>query len=235
MNDPFAAPADLDLPYIPAEWRAFAVRADSLVIDVEDNVKLHGDKDLQAQQASLADWQFTRMIVVRQANRQVIIGNGSVLAAIRNGWEYVPALFKDLTEDQARALGATDNMVGTLADWNEKAVARLLEELPALQLPELTLDLGSLSADLLGRLDVIEDGSTAGTDKTEGTETTEGKAEEEPEGPKPVGSATLKPKASVVLSHRILVKCKDEADQIALMSRLMNDGYDCSVSTIKAN
>ena len=40
---------------------------------------------------------------------------------------------------------------------------------------------------------------------------------------------------SVVLSHRILVKCKNEADQTALMSELMNRGYDCSVSTINAN
>lgn len=230
--DPFAAPPDADLPYIPAAWRSFAVRADSLVIDVEENVKLHSDTDLTAQQASLKDWQFTRMIIVRRANRQVIIGNGSVLAAMRNGWEYVPVDFRDLTEDQARALGAADNMIGTLADWNEQAIERLLEEMPALELPELSLDLGALGGELLGRLEVIEEPST-----TESTEVAEEQPEAKPEEPVVPGSvaATLKPVAKVVLSHRILVKCNNEADQIALMSELMNRGFDCSVSTIKAN
>jgi len=228
VADPFAAPPDADLPYIPAAWRSFAVRADSLVIDVEENVKLHSDKDLEAQQASLKDWQFTRMIIVRRANRQVIIGNGSVLAAMRNGWEYVPVDWRDLTEDQARALGAADNMLGTLADWNEQAIERLLEELPALELPELSLDLGTLSGDLLGRLEVIEEESN--------TEGTEGQSEVKPEEPAQGSvAATLKPTAKVVLSHRVLVKCNNEADQIALMSELMNRGFDCSVSTIKAN
>jgi hypothetical protein len=231
VADPFAAPADAEMPYIPAAWRPFAVRADSLVIDVDDNVKLHGDKDLSAQQASLKDWQFTRMIIVRRANRQVIIGNGSVLAAMRNGWEYVPVDWRDLTEDQARALGATDNMVGTLADWNEQAIERLLGELPALELPELSLDLGALSGDLLGRLEVIEEPST-----TEGTESTEEQPEvKEPEQAQGSVAATLKPTAKVVLSHRILVICPNEATQIELMSELMNRGLDCRVSTIKAN
>lgn len=225
-RDPFAAPPDADLPYIPAAWRPFAVRADSLVIDVEENVKLHSDKDLTAQQASLKDWQFTRMIIVRRANRQVIIGNGSVLAAMRNGWEYVPVDFRDLTEDQARTLGAADNMIGTLADWNEQAIERLLEEMPALELPELSLDLGALGGELLGRLEVIE------------AEVAEEQPEAKPEKPEIVpGSvaATLKPVAKVVLSHRILVICPNEATQIELMSELMNRGLDCRVSTIKAN
>lgn len=229
--DPFAAPPDADLPYIPAAWRSFAVRADSLVIDVEENVKLHSDKDLEAQQASLKDWQFTRMIIVRRANRQVIIGNGSVLAAMRNGWEYVPVDWRDLTEDQARALGAMDNMLGTLADWNEQAIERLLSDLPALELPELSLDLGTLGSDLLSRLEVIEEPST-----TESTEVAEEQPEAKPEEPAQGSvAATLKPTARVVLSHRILVICPNEATQIELMSELMNRGLDCRVSTIKAN
>lgn len=232
MNDPFASPADLDLPYIPPAWRPFAVRADSLVIDAEENVKLHSDKDLTAQQASLKDWQFTRMIIVRRANRQVIIGNGSVLAAMRNGWEYVPVDFRDLTEDQARALGAADNMIGTLADWNEQAIERLLEEMPALELPELSLDLGALGGELLGRLEVIEEPST--TKSTEVAEEQQAKPEEPEVVPGSV-AATLKPVAKVVLSHRILVICPNEATQIELMSELMNRGLDCRVSTIKAN
>lgn len=230
VADPFAAPPDADLPYIPAAWRSFAVRADSLVIDVEENVKLHSDKDLEAQQASLKDWQFTRMIIVRRANRQVIIGNGSVLAAMRNGWEYVPVDWRDLTEDQARALGAMDNMLGTLADWNEQAIERLLSDLPALELPELSLDLGTLSGDLLSRLEVIEEPST-----TESTEVAEEQPEAKVEPAQGSVAATLKPTAKVVLSHRILVICPNEATQIELMSELMNRGLDCRVSTIKAN
>ena len=221
-KDPFAAPPDADLSYNPQAWRPFAVRADSLVIDVEENVKLHTDKDLQVQQASLKDWQFTRMIIVRSENRQVIIGNGSVLAAMRNGWEYVPVDFRDLTAEQARLLGAADNMTGTVADWNDQAVTRLLADMPTLgdALSGLSLDLGDLCSNVLDRLIVQEE-----------TEATPAEPIEEPVSV----STEPKPPISVKLSHRVLVICPDEATQIAFMSKTMNEGLECRVSTVRAN
>ena len=221
-KDPFAAPQDADLSYIPEAWRPFAVRADSLVIDVEENVKLHTDKDLQVQQASLKDWQFTRMIIVRRENRQVIIGNGSVLAAMRNGWEYVPVDFRDLTAEQARLLGAADNMTGTVADWNDQAVTRLLADMPTLgdALSGLSLDLGDLCSNVLDRLIVQEE--------TEATPA-------EPQATVLPEADPSKPPVDVQLSRRVIVVCPNEGSQIALISELMNRGFECRVSTVRAN
>lgn len=237
-RDPFAAPDELELPYIPPQWRPFAVRADSLVIDVDDNVKLHADKDLSAQQESLKSWGFTRQVIVRRANRQIIIGNGSVLAAIRNGWEYVPADFRDLTEDQARALGAADNMLGTLADWNEAQVAKLLEELPALDLPDMTLDVAALCGDLLQCLDVIEDPAAAGS-PTVTPATAPGEqpaASPAPAEAMPPTDAEIDAKAAdVLLVHRAIVILPNEETQVRLVAEMITRGYDCRVSTVRAN
>lgn len=228
--DPFAAPADAELPYIPVAWRAAAVRADSLVIDVDENVKLHGDKDLAAQQDSLKSWGFTRQVIVRRANRQVIIGNGSVLAAMRNGWEYVPADFRDLTEDQARALGAADNMLGTLAEWNNEAIERLLADLPALELPDLTLDLGALGNDVLERLVVLEDEAAP----------TEQAAAPQQATPVPADAASaaepVNPKSTEIhLERRVIVTLPDESTQIHFISEMINRGYPCRLSTVRAD
>jgi len=231
--DPFAAPADQDLPYIPATFRAMAVRADSLLIDVTDNVKLHGDKDLPALQESLRTWGFTRVVIARSATRQVIIGNGSVLAAIRNGWDYVPVDFRDLTEDQARALGAADNMLGTLADWNEEAVERLLAELPALELPDLTLNLEALTSDVLTRLDLIVPDATSTPEQTTPLSTTEATTEAAAE-------ATSKPDkppkpTEIQLARRVIVTLPDEATQISFISEMINRGYPTRLSTVRAD
>lgn len=234
-----AKPADPDLPnqepstkneelselfYIPEAWRPFAVRADSLVIDVDDNVKLHADKDLAAQQESLKSWGFTRLVIVRRENRQVVIGNGSVLAAIRNGWEYVPVDFRDLTATQARALGAADNMLGTIADWNEVALQKLLADLPTLdeaELANLTLDVGALCDDVLQRL-VIEDKTASSAEAAA------------PEPPPGVSVASSPPlgRTDVTLCRRVIVNCANESEQIELISRMQNEGRECHRSNV---
>lgn len=300
-HDQFAAPledqTDDVMPYIPVPWRPFAVRADSLVIDVADNVKLHGDKDLAAQQASLKDWGFTRQIIVRRENRQVIIGNGSVLAAMRNGWTYVPVDFRNLTAEQARLLGAADNMTGTLADWNDDNVRRLLEDLPDLNATlsglfdtetgmscGLNMDVDALCRDVLSGLEPVEAtrGETANAAPSENASVAAQYASGDPcpdcgeemefDKGQPASAHTPEQKPAVgcwacglqypvdwerqnainakqadaarrsarpetqlvTLTHRFIVTCPDESSQVTLMSELIERGYDCRISTVKA-
>lgn len=296
--DPHTAPVedqtDLVMPYIPVPWRPFAVRADSLVIDVEDNVKLHGDKDLAAQQASLKDWGFTRQIIVRRENRQVIIGNGSVLAAMRNGWTYVPVDFRDLTAEQARLLGAADNMTGTLADWNDDNVRKLLADLPDLNATlnglfdtetgrsgSLHMNVDSLCREVLAGLEQV--GADPGPDQVAPansgvTEYAEGDScpdcgqpmEFDKGQPASIDGPEQKPAVgcwdcglqypvdwtrqneinakhaddarkaarpttqTVLLTHRFIVTCPDESTQVKLMAELIERGYECRVSTVRA-
>jgi hypothetical protein len=206
--DRFAAPPGTELPYIPEALRALAVRADSLLMDPL-NVKDHGDIDLPAHQASLTKFGIRRAVVVRRENRQIEAGNGTVLAALRNNWEYVPVLFVDDDHSLARAFALADNAVGTLAGWNEINLQKIADDAAAL------FD----EPDLAGLAEqVLED-----LNRVIGEE-----AEPEPE-PVPAGDVPN----DVTLSRRVIAICEDEDKQIALLKELSDRGLECRLSTVR--
>lgn len=200
----------LDLWYIPEQLRQFAVRIDSLVQDPH-NVKDHGDVDLDAHQASLREFGIRRFVVVRQADRQIEAGNGTCLAAQRNGWEYVPVLFCDDDESRAKAFAFADNAIGTLAKWNEDEVAKLTAD--ALQFAG-ELDLDGLVNSVLADLGIEPQ-----------PESTDQPAAEEgaPAAKVPVGE--------VMVQRRVVVTCRNEAEQLALIARLQGEGFECDISS----
>jgi len=199
-----SAPAQ-DLDYIPEPLRPFATLISTLKLDPE-NVKDHGETDLPTHQASLREFGIRRMVVVRRENRQVEAGNGTCMAAQRNGWLYVPVLFVDDDVDRAKAFALADNAISTLAEWDEDRLKDLMSDTDGL-LAGWTgeVDLNGLLSSVMSNLAVeIPD--------------------EEP-GDTPVDPAA--DPETILISHRITVICRDEAHQKELMAELEAKGLEC--------
>ncbi|HEY0982384.1 hypothetical protein [Schlesneria sp.] len=208
--DPFAAPEGADLSYMPEALRLLAVRADSLLMDPL-NVKDHGDIDLPAHQASLKKFGIRRAVVVRRENRQIEAGNGTVLAALRNNWEYVPVLFVDDDHSLARAFSLADNAVSTLAVWNEVNLQKIADDAPALFDEP---DLAGLAEQLLEDLARVV-------------------GEEEDAEPEEDPASAEDLTKDVTLSRRVIAICEDEDKQIALLKELSERGFECRLSTVR--
>lgn len=204
--DKFSAPPDADLYYIPTALRFAAVRIDSLVLD-DENVKDHGETDLPTHQKSLEDFGIRRMVVVRTANRKVLAGNGTCMASLRNGWEYVPALFCDDTLSKAKAFALADNAIATLADWNEDRLRTLTAE----------------SLEYAGSLDL--DALIGSVMKDLGTSVAEESPAEVTE--QPVASGPEVKPEDINISRRFTVICPDEATQLQLMAEMESKGLEC--------
>lgn len=206
-RDLFAAPAEADLSYISPDLRSLAVRIDSLILD-NANVKDHGDEDLPTHAESLREFGIRRAVVVRQSNRQIEAGNGSVMACKLNRWEYVPVIFEDDDNRRAKAFALADNAVGTLAGWNEENLKAAAEEAESL-----------FDGDLLRKLTAdIEADVQRMTDEAKEDELDQA-TEEQPSGPIQAGD--------IMISRRVIVTCKDEDDQTKLIAELKNRGYEC--------
>ena len=190
--------------YIAEGLRHLAVSVDSLVLDPR-NVKEHGDIDLPAHQASLREFGIRRAIVARKENRQVIAGNGTLLAAIKNGWTHVPVLFTDDDQKTARAYALADNAVGMLAPWNEETLQALQAEIDLFDEAELKGTADQISLQLGG---VFESEQT-----------------EQPEPEKPASG-------DVMFSRRVIAVCETEEKQVQLMNELKNRGFECRLNTV---
>ncbi len=205
-----------DIPYIPPALRSLVERIDSLVLD-DQNVKIHGDKDLPIHAASLREFGIQRAIVFHRESRKVLAGNGTVMAATLNGWTWVPAIPFDGTEQEARAFALADNAVGTLAEWDESQLAKITAEVDGYFTDDL---LKSMAKDLEAELEAFE------------SEVEEEPAEEDA-GEQKLSSET-KPE-DVILEHRVIATCKDQDAQIKLLAELSNRGHECKLSTIRVH
>lgn len=204
-----APSSDVDLNYIPVPLRPLAERCDSLVMDVM-NVKDHGELDLPTHQASLRQFGIRRAVVVRRDNRQIEAGNGTVMAAIRNGWEYVPVLWVDDDQKTARAFALADNAIGSLALWNEENLKTLADE-------EFLFDdlaLKDLADQVLSDLTKLEDQpETDGGERAGGSQPSD---------------------EDVTLSHRLIVTCNTQEAQIDLLKELKGRGLEVRLNTVQA-
>jgi len=207
VPDEFSPTVDADLEYIPPDLRYLAVRADSLSIDPL-NLKDHGEADLPSHQASLREFGIRRAVVVRRSNRQIEAGNGTVQAALRNGWEYVPVIFIDEDQNKARAFAAADNMVATLAHWNDVNLQKLADESPALfDDPDLS-GLAAIVLEGMEKLEVVEE--TA----------------EQPEDKKPDD-------IDVMLSHRVIAAFDSQDKQIEFLKEMKTRGIEARLNTVQ--
>lgn len=87
--------------------------------------------------ASIQRFGFAAPIVARLADRRIIAGHTRHKAAIRLGLAAVPVRWLDISETEADALALADNRLGELADWDDGAVAKILQ---GLQEQEVEID-----------------------------------------------------------------------------------------------
>jgi len=93
------------------------------------NARLHGERNLEAIQASLTRFGQAEPLVVQRASGRVVGGNGRLVAMRALGWTHADVVELDLTETQATALGIALNRTAELAEWDLPALGRMLESL----------------------------------------------------------------------------------------------------------
>ena len=95
------------------------------------NARLHGALNLEAIKASLRRFGQAEPLVVQAGSGLVIAGNGRLLAMRELGWSECDIVELDVTGLDATALGIALNRTAELAEWDNAALAKLLEQLRA--------------------------------------------------------------------------------------------------------
>jgi len=93
------------------------------------NVRTHGELNMEAIRGSLARFGQVEPLVVQEKTGRVIGGNGRLEAMKQLGWEDCEVVRLDLDDVQATALSIALNRTANLADWDEPALAAMLEVL----------------------------------------------------------------------------------------------------------
>ena len=92
------------------------------------NVRKHDERNIETIMGSLRRFGQQKPIVVDLSN-VVRAGNGTLEAAKRIGWGTIEAYVSDLTGSEMTAYAIADNRTAELAEWDEAALAAVLEGL----------------------------------------------------------------------------------------------------------
>jgi ParB-like chromosome segregation protein Spo0J len=106
--------------------RSLAVPIADLNLDPA-NARTHGEKNLAAIRASLAQFGQRKPIVVQRAGMIVRAGNGTVTAAKALGWTHIAAVVLDDDNATAAQFAIADNRTAELAEWDPDALALQLQ------------------------------------------------------------------------------------------------------------
>src|SRR5947208_14333746 len=93
------------------------------------NARNHPDKNLTAITASLATFGQAEPLVVHKPTGRVIGGNGRLIAMKQLGWTECDVVELEMSEVQATALGIALNRTAETAEWDPRALSKLLESL----------------------------------------------------------------------------------------------------------
>lgn len=145
------------LDYIAEPLRPLAVPIGELNADPA-NARRHPDHNLAAIEASLRRWGQRFPIVVQRQGMVVRAGNGRLEAARRLGWTHLAAVVVDEDSVEATAFALADNRSSELAEWDDEALAALLQSLPT-DVPTGFSE-GDLEA-LLAELNPVASGDTS--------------------------------------------------------------------------
>jgi DNA modification methylase len=126
---PQDAPAVHSLDPIALPLRALALPIASLTVDPA-NARTHDEKNLAAIKGSLSRFGQRLPLVVQKQGMIVRAGNGRVMAAKALGWTHIACVVVDESEVEATAYAIADNRTSELAEWDDDALAKLLESLP---------------------------------------------------------------------------------------------------------
>jgi site-specific DNA-methyltransferase (adenine-specific) len=94
------------------------------------NARTHDDRNLDAIAASLKTFGQVEPLVVQKSTGKVIGGNGRLAVLKRQGATECDIVEVDVNDTQAAALGIALNRSSELAEWNDEALAKLLQSLP---------------------------------------------------------------------------------------------------------
>ena len=94
------------------------------------NARKHDGRNLDAISASLKQFGQVEPLVVQKATGKVIGGNGRLEVLRRAGESECDIVEVDVDDTQAAALGIALNRTSELAEWNDEALAKLLQSLP---------------------------------------------------------------------------------------------------------
>jgi DNA modification methylase len=124
------------------------------------NTRLHGERNLESIVNSLRRWGQVEPLVVRKGDRRIIGGNGRHVAMKKLGWTECEIVEVDVTDSQAAALSIALNRTAELAEWDEQALATMLNSLQAegFDVGDIGFDDAELAA-LLDGLDIEPGGS----------------------------------------------------------------------------
>lgn len=112
----------------PSSLAITRVALDSLQLDPA-NARAHGERNMEAIAASLQRFGQAEPLIVNSRTRIVIGGNGRLAAMRKLGWSECDVVELDMTSLDATALGIALNRTGELAEWDDEALGRLLEQL----------------------------------------------------------------------------------------------------------
>jgi hypothetical protein len=172
-----------------------------LVVPIADlnldpaNARVHGEKNLAAIRASLAQFGQRKPIVVQRQGMIVRAGNGTVTAARALGWTEIAAVVIDDDNATAAQFAIADNRSAELAVWDPDVLATLLDGMQETERAALGFDqadVDELLRSLAGAGDVVQD-----------------------EVPEPPENPITKPGDLIILGeHRLL--CGDSTDAAAV-------------------
>lgn len=118
----------VDLSYIAEALRHLAVPIQSLALDPA-NARVHSAENLAAIRGSLRAFGQRKPIVVNRQTGIVEAGNATLQAALAEGWTHIAAVYVDDDPAQAAAFAVADNRTAELGQWDQEALARLLDGL----------------------------------------------------------------------------------------------------------
>jgi DNA modification methylase len=95
------------------------------------NARSHGPRNMEAIKGSLARFNQVEPLVVQRGTGKIIGGNGRFVAMRELGWTHCDVVEVEEGDLGATALGLALNRSAELAEWNEPALGRLLEQLRA--------------------------------------------------------------------------------------------------------
>src|SRR5262249_34365755 len=90
-----------------------------------------GTRNMEAIRESLVRFGQAEPLVVQRGSRRVIGGNGRLEAMLHLGWTECDIVELDLDDRQSRALSIALNRTAELAEWDEPALAQILQQLRA--------------------------------------------------------------------------------------------------------
>ena len=103
------------------------VAVGTLTLD-PDNARGHNEANIEAIANSLKKFGQRKPVIVKKDGMVITAGNGTFIAAKREGWTHIAALVTEDDELTAKAWALADNRTGELANWDyEQLVAQFGE------------------------------------------------------------------------------------------------------------